>query len=138
MKEALREKTEEERARDKKTASGLDGIPVKKMMDQALYLKNELLPGIEKKRGKTHPDYEFFEGVMESLVYAVVLADRYETLERRNINLRIWKQLQQDNLEVMERELNKFQALEDLFLTDSLDRYADGVKARIADLLKGK
>jgi hypothetical protein len=138
MKEALREKTEEERARDKKTAAALDGIPVKKMMDQALYLRNELLPAIEKKKNKTHPDYEFFNGVMESLVYAIILADRYDTLERRNINLRIWKQLQQDNLELMERELSKYQTLEELCLTESLDRYADGVKARVTDLLKGK
>lgn len=138
MKEALKEKTEEERARDKKTAAALNGIPVKKMMDQALYLRNELLPGIEKKRGKEHPDYEFFNGVMESLVYAIILADRYDTLERRNINLRIWKQLQQDNLELLEREVSKYQALEDLFLTDSLDRYAEGVKEHIKDLLKPK
>lgn len=138
MKEALREKTEEERARDKKISSGLDGIPVKKMRDQALYIQNELLPGIEKKRGKDHPDYEFFYGVMESLVYAIIIADRYDTLEMRNIHLRVWKTLQQENLELLERELAKYQTLEDLFLTDSLNKYADAVKARAKDILKGK
>ena len=138
MKEALREKTEEERSRDKKMAAGLDGIPVKKMMDQTLYIDKELLPGIEEKRGKDHPDYEFFAGVRDSLLYAIILADRYETLETRNIHLRVWKQLQQENLDLLERELSKFQTLEELYLTDSMDRYAQGVKERVKDLLKPK
>jgi len=134
----LNELTEEEKKTQAKVAKGITDIPVKKMMDQILYIREELLPGIEKKRGKSSPDYEFFEGVADSLIYAIIMADRFDHIEAKNTRLRMYSVLQRDHLELLEKELQKYTTLEDLIFTDFLDRYADSVKSRVESLLKDK
>jgi hypothetical protein len=134
----LNELTQEEKELNAKLAKGVEDIPVKRMMDQILYIRNELLPGIERKRGKSSPDYEFFAGVADSLIYAIIMADRFGGIEAQNTRLRIYSQLQRDHVELLERELQKFTTLEDLFYSSALDRYADMVKSRVDNLLKDK
>lgn len=134
----LNELTQEEKALNAKLAKGVSDIPVKKMMDQVLYIREELLPEIARKRGKTSPDYEFFGAVADSLIYAIIMADRFDGIEAKNTRLRIYSQLQRDHVELLERELLKFTTLEDLFFSSALDKYADKVKNRVDGLLKDK
>lgn len=138
LKDSLREKTAEEKKRTEKMAKGLDGIPVKKMMDQALHIKNDLLPRIKKKSGETSADYLFFESVLNNLIYSIILADRYESLLSKNVHLRVHVQLQREQLELYERELSKFTTLEEIFFTDGMDKYIDSVKNRAESILKHK
>jgi hypothetical protein len=120
------------------TAKFIDSIPIKKFYDQALYIDRTLLPEIEKRRGKQSADYQFFTDVFKSLLYAIAVLDRYETMDRRlyDITARL-KYYQQEN-EVMAKDLQKYCTLEDLFFTDGLDRYAEIIKQRAADLLHTK
>jgi len=136
--ESLKEKTDEEKKSNEKLAKGIDDIPVKKMMDQALHIRNELLPRIKKKQGETSADYIFFEGVANNLLYAILVADRYDELMGRFTRAKVMQQLQLENITVLERELQKYCALEDLFLSTGLDKIAEGIKARAVELLKAK
>jgi hypothetical protein len=56
----------------------------------------------------------------------------------RNTQLRVFQNLQVENIALLERELAKYNALEDLFYSDALDKMADVVKTRAEELLKGK
>lgn len=138
LKNATREKTSEDRENIKKHAAGLSGIPVKKMMDQAIHIDEEILPRIKKKSGEKSADYLFFDEVKDNLLYAIMLADRHDMLWRMNTQLKISHQISLENIAILEGELLKYTTLEDLFFSDALDKYADVIKQRAKDLLKGK
>ena len=129
---------EKSRDRDQRMIKAMRDIPVSKFIEQVLYLRNEMLPAIEKKKGKTSPEFVFFESVERSLLWAITCVDRYEFLAMKYTSQKVTNQIQEENLALFERELSKFQALEDIFLTDALDRYAEGVKAKAGAMLAGK
>ena len=108
------------------------------MIDQVNYLDKELLPAIKKKSGDKSADYEFFEAVVKSLLHAIVVVDRWETLQRRWVHQLIELKLCKEHLAIMERELQKYHAMEDLYLTEGFRVYADRVKEHAEDLLKAK
>jgi hypothetical protein len=129
----------EQRQEKARRAAGLSDIPVSRMIDNAMYIRDQLLPQIEKKKGgKEGSDYEFFTQVFRSLLYAVVLSDRYDFLNRELQHGKLIGVILKERVEYFERELLKYTTLEDLFHGDALDRYAQGVKNRAEDLLKGK
>jgi hypothetical protein len=125
------------RSRDDRLTKAMQDIPVKRFIEQSQYIKLELLPAIEKKKGKTCADYVFFESVGRSLLWAITVVDRYEYLAMRFTSQKVENQLLKENYGLLERELSKFEALEDIFLTDALDRYAEGVKAKVRAGLRG-
>lgn len=135
---ATGEQSPEEKENVKKHAAGLSGIPVKKMIDQAIYIDEELLPKIKKKGGEKSADYIFFQEVKENLLYAIMLADRHDHLWLRNTQLKVSHQIALENIAILEGELQKYTTLEDLFYSDALDKYADVIKKRAAELLKKK
>jgi hypothetical protein len=125
-------------AYSKKLAEGVRDIPVKQMLDQLLYIEKELLPAIAKKKGREE-DFKFFESVGRSLAYSVILLDRYDYLYGKYINGRIETVILRDMLQTAERELEKYCTMEDLYLSDFKNKYAEGVAERIRrDILGGK
>lgn len=120
---------------DDRLLKALRDVPVKKFLEQIQYLESEMLPRIEKRGSKTSPDYIFFESVVKSLMWAIVVCDRYDFLNTKWLNAKIDVQLQRERIFLLEQELSKYQTLEDLFLTEGLDRYAEGVKTRIQSAL---
>lgn len=114
---------------------GLDEIPMHKMIEQVNYIDKNLLPAIKKKSGEKSPDYIFFTDVIKSLLWAVMLSDRFDMLDRRVGLLNMEKSILRDHLTIFERELTKYHAMEDIYLTDALDHYKRGVVKRAADLL---
>jgi hypothetical protein len=76
--------------------------------------------------------------VIRSLSWAIVIADRYEFLSSQYIDQKISIQILRENLEIYEGELSKYNALEDIFLMDAFTKYFDGVKSRVAAILKDK
>lgn len=121
-----------------KISIGIKNIPVKRMIDQVNYLKNNLLPLVEKKSGKKSADYEFFKEVADSLLHSIVLCDRYESLSGRYTTLRVTHMITKEHLCLVEDELLKFETMEDLLYTDALNHVAAGIMSRAADLLKKK
>jgi len=113
--------------RDKKIGRGVNDIPVKKIIDAVDYIEKNLLPAVKKKGGEASADYEFFSSLIKYLLYAIVVTDRYDYL--------VEGQIQREHMELMERELRKYNALEDLYLTDALDLYAQRIKDAAQDRL---
>jgi hypothetical protein len=111
-----------------KILKGVRDMPVKKMIDAANYIDKELLPAVKKKSGDKSADYEFFSNVFKYLLYGITLVDRYEQLESRWVSQKVEMIVLRDHLELMTRELGKYNALEDLYMTDALDIYAKRVK----------
>jgi hypothetical protein len=122
----------------KKIAAGVADIPVKKMIDQAQFIHENLLPRVKKKGGEQSADYQFFKSVYDSLLWGIVMADRYESLERRFGQLKVFNALTQENVALLEQELQKYITLEEFFLSDSLNQVARNIKSRVEGLLKNK
>lgn len=129
---ALENITNPERRKDwdKRLADGIRDVPVRKFLEQQQYIEKELLPAIQKKKGKGSTDYVFFESVGKSLTWAIILCDRYDFQQRMLLNAKIDCKIQREYLADVISELSKFETLEEVFFAVGLDRYADGVKQR--------
>jgi ATP phosphoribosyltransferase regulatory subunit HisZ len=125
-------------AYSKKLADGIRDMPVKQMLDQLVYIEKELLPAIAKKKGREE-DYKFFESVGRSLAYAVILMDRYDYLHGKFINSRIQAALLLDHQQMIEKELERYTTMEDLLLSDCMNKYAEAIARRVKqDILRLK
>jgi hypothetical protein len=116
----------------------MEEIPLRKFYDQAQYIEVTLLPAIERKSGKTSADYQFFAGVYRSLLYACMIVDRGSIVMQQCQKYKQLNDFYRGRAELAERELLKYQTVEDLYMTDAMDRVAAGVKKRVEDLLTNK
>ena len=116
----------------------MEDIPLRKFYDQAQYIEKTLLPAIEKKSGNTSADYKFFCDVYRSLLYGVLIVERGNTLLLRMQQCNQLGKIYRDRNEFLERELAKYTTMEDLLLTDGMDKIAADVKRRVEDLLTNK
>jgi hypothetical protein len=121
-----------------KLVRGMKEVPVSRMIDAVNYIDKNLLPAIKKKSGEKSADYEFFKEVIDHLLWAVVIVDRYEALEGRWVHQKLEIQLLREYTEMYEKELQKYTTVEDLLLSSTLDLYADRVKQQAADRLQNK
>jgi hypothetical protein len=125
-----------EGGRDRRLIEGMRDVPVKKILDAIDYIDKNLLPAVKKKGGDKSADFLFFSSIVDYLLWAVTIADRYDALESRWVRQKLEIQLLKDWNAFYEGELQKYTTLEDLLLTDALDRYADAIKKRSEDLKK--
>jgi hypothetical protein len=116
----------------------LEEIPIRKFYDQAQYIEKTLLPAIERKSGKSSADYQFFQSVYMSLLYATMIVDRDRSLVMKVQHANQINAFLQQRADLAERELMKYTTMEDLFVTDALDHIARGVVQRVNDLLTNK
>jgi hypothetical protein len=121
-----------------KMVKAMRDVPVAKMIDAVNFIDKNLLPAVKRKSGDKSADYEFFTNVIDYLLWAIVIVDRYETLEGRWIHQKIEIQLLREELEYMERELSRYVAAEDLMMSGAMDIYAERAKNAAADRLKNK
>ena len=119
-------------------SGALENVPAEKMYAQCLWLENDLLPRIEKIRGNTDADYKFFREVYKSLLWAIVVLDRYESLAVKYSRMETLALFFRDQEERSNRELKKFELLEELILTDGLDRHIEAVTKKVESLLNKK
>jgi hypothetical protein len=124
--------------RDAKMSAGMKDVPVNKMMSAIQYLEKNLLPAVKKRGGGESADYKFFSELIDYMIWAIVIADRYDSLEGRWVRQKIDIALLREWLEFYEKQLSKYTSMEDLLLTSGLDEIAKGVKQRATDLLKNK
>lgn len=124
--------TEAEKTRFRTVFEMMDKMPGGRIKNQMQYLEKNILPAVSaKKGGDKSPDYVFFEGVINSLKWALILYDRLERQLREDSLLRLERTLLLDRLELYEKELSKYMLLEDLYLTEMLDNIDRGVREKI-------
>src|ERR1700734_3252927 len=80
LKASLDELEQSQKEVNKKIANALKDMPTAQMMDSAIYIRENLLPRLEKKGGKLTADYKFFEGVEGHLLKAISAVSNYEFL----------------------------------------------------------
>jgi hypothetical protein len=102
------------------------------------YLEKNLIPAVERKSGGKSADLPVFTEIANLLRWGSVVYDRLDIQVRSNALLRLEKQILVERVLLMEAELAKYQAVEDLYLTDALSHIEKGVRARIESDLKGK
>lgn len=120
------------------TAKGIDGIPVAQFIKHIQYIESELMPAVEKRRGKDSADYKFFDELCRSLMWCIILCDRHDHLQRINTGYRMENAILRENSRLLETELQKYCTVEEILFTDFLDRYAETIKSRAEGLLKGR
>jgi|HubBroStandDraft_2_1064218.scaffolds.fasta_scaffold00675_14 hypothetical protein len=119
-----------------KAAKAIQEIPVRKIYDQALHIENFILPKTEQLRGKDSIDYQFFREVFQSLLWAIVVLDRFDRVVRSDASHKLELEVWRDRVALLERELQKYITMEDLLMSDSVDRIAEVIKKRAENLLK--
>lgn len=114
----------------------LSDVPLNKIVDQINYLEKQLLPAVLKKKGTDSADYIFFTEVCRSLAWCVIVAERWDYMERRYVNQKIDLALTRERLGLAESELQKYCTMEDLYYTEGLDYILSGIKSRAEGILK--
>lgn len=92
----------------------IEYIPQVKFIDQAHYLKNVLLPEIEKKRGKESGNYKYYFSVFESLMYAIKIADKEQTFRRLISQEKLYNEFLKKRVLFLENELMRYTTLDSL------------------------
>jgi hypothetical protein len=124
--------------RDKRVADGMKDVPVRKMVDAIQYIDKNLLPAVKKKSSDKSADFIFFTELRDMLIWAILITDRYDMLEGRFVRKKIEAALYKEWMELYEKEITKYCTLEDLFLTDALRIYGQGIKNRVDDIKNGR
>jgi hypothetical protein len=102
------------------------------------YMEKNLIPAVERKSGKASPDLAVFREVVDLLNWAVLVYDRLDMQVRSNGLLRLEKQILVERLLLAERELAKYETVEDLYLTSARDHIEKGVRERLESDYKAK
>ena len=124
--------TEAEKTRFRSVFEMMDKMPGGRVKNQMQYLEKNILPAVSaKKGGDKSPDYIFFEGIINSLKWTLILYDRLDRQLREDSLLRLERTLLLERLELYEKELSKYMLLEDLYLTEMLDNIDRGVREKI-------
>lgn len=128
-------------AGDKRFAEAMEVLkkmPGHRIVACIQYLEKNLIPAVERKSGKASPELVVFKECAELLRWATIMYDRMDLQVRNNALLRLEKQILVERLLLTEAELQKYQTVEDLHLTSSLDHIERGVRARIESDFKAK
>lgn len=91
-----------------------DTIPQVKFIEQAQYLKEHMLPKIASSRGEASSDYQFYYSVFESLMTAIKMADRDQSIRMMISNEKLLNGFLQKKILFYESELMKYTTLQDL------------------------
>ncbi len=67
----------------KQLVDGLVPVPVKKIMEQCQYLQNHVLPQALQKMGEQSESYQFYKGLVDSLLWCLLMTERAEFYRRQ-------------------------------------------------------
>lgn len=116
----------------------IEDIPVKRMYDNSQYLENILLPKIEKLKGKDSEDHKLFADIQKNLLWAIMLASRFEQQLKKNGLLQLQLSIKTELCNLLQSELLKYTTIEDLLFSSGLDNLASGIARKVFENLKVK
>lgn len=116
----------------------LERMPVKVMIDQVNYIDKQLLPAVKKKGGAESEDYKFFSGLINSLLWAIMVKDRFDRLERMYGHQALHLHIVKQEAQLLKGELDKYTTMEDLWHSGSIEQVLKGIQQRAEDLLNKK
>jgi hypothetical protein len=95
-----------------------DAIPQKKYIEQAQYLREHMLPKIAQSRGESSSDFKFYYSVFESLMSAIRMADRDQSLRMMISSEKLLNEFLYKKILFLESELTKYTTLEQLSINE--------------------
>lgn len=107
-----------EESTSKALGRAFESIPQVKFIEQAQYLREHMLPAIAAKRGTDSSDYRFYYGVFESLMVAIKMADRDQSLRQMISNEKLLNEFLQKKVLFYESELQRYTTLSDLTMKE--------------------
>lgn len=105
-----------------KLVDGIKKVEVAKMIDQAQHLENNIIPKIIKNYGEKSTEFEFWKGVLDTVLWAMYLVDHSERLNKRLIRTQHMLGYFQNHNQELQEELNFFTTLERFITQDQLKK----------------
>jgi len=109
----------------------IEDIPVKRMYDNSQYLENILLPKIEAARGKDSEDYKLFSDIQKNLLWAIMLASRFEQQLKKNGSIALQLAIKTELCNLLQSELLKYTTIEDLLFSSGMDNLALSIAKKV-------
>lgn len=113
-------------------------IPVSDLWKLLQWVHFDLLPRVEKNRGKDSADYENYSALRDGITWAIYISDCYETLLRKNQDLKIQLDFYRDRLTRCETELQKLISVDAAAVSDTVDVYRRAILTNALDLITPK
>jgi hypothetical protein len=110
-------------------------MPTNQIINCTLAIHNTILPKVVESRGANHPDTKLFEEVRDCLMYALHAVEKAQELGVNFYNLRILNDTLFQRCRLLEKQLDKFQALEEMEIQSTLDDYRQIARERLKTLL---
>lgn len=127
---------EQSNGSQKKLIDGIAIIPERKLLDDAQYLLNDLLPRILNSKGEASQEYKFFRGLVDSLTYCLKMRSMYETLLARFQREQFMGVIYREKAELYEAELLKYKTVEDLIQAEVMNDYRNAILQQAEVMLK--
>lgn len=119
--------------------NGLVEVPMKKIMEQILYLQNQMLPQALSKYGADNDNYKFYKGVVDSLIWTIVTYERATHWKKEFNFQRSATEFYRDESIRLRETLQKYHFAEDALLNQQdYESLMGRVKERMKDILSGK
>lgn len=113
------EKLKLQEKQDQDISKAYAAIPETKIINQAHYLKEYMLPKIAKSRGEQSEDYQFYFSLLQSLMYMLAVLGRDGRLRSQIANEKLLREFFQGKCIFYEGELQRYTSMEDLLGTES-------------------
>jgi hypothetical protein len=118
-----------------KLVEGLQNVPINKMLQQVQYLQQQALPTAEKKFGRNNENYRFYASLVDSLVWAMFILDKMESLQNQYGNNKLLLQFYQERTQFLEKQLQKYTTTEDLLLSGGIEEFAKSLAGRLNSMI---
>ena len=113
------ERKTKEQDEDEKLKRAYADIPETKIISQAYYLKEQMLPRIAEKRGEDSEDYQFYFSLLKSLMYMLAVLGRDYRIRHQLSNEKLMREFYQNKCTFYESELMKYTTIENLITSES-------------------
>ncbi len=118
-------------ATDERLHESLRVMPESKMHVIIQRLHNDIIPKLISNRGEQHEDTKFFQDCRDSLIWALHALGRYDEMQNRLYNVTMIRDYLTERNKQLEKELDKYQALEDVIINQTLEDYKSVIRNKL-------
>lgn len=116
-----------------KLIDALEIVPQHKMLEDAQYLMNDLVPRIQRSKGEDSAEYKFFRGLIDTIMWSIFIMERYENLLQKFQHTELLSEIYKGRMDLAERELLKYTTIEDLTRSNAIKDFQEAIMKRSED-----
>lgn len=121
-----------------KLINGIKEMPIAKIYQQMQYLQTHVLPQALQKLGADSESYKFYQGLLHSLAWAIYVQEELNFLKLKYSRERVVGKIFKDMYEAMEKELQRYTTLEQLYAQMATDSIKDGMVNNALDIVRAQ